>query len=179
MGFSENVFCHESCRHWSDLDDTSAFESFSFGPHFGKVSVPGGAPRPPQSQNLKALNPFLLYPHLSPPELCSCGVFSPNFEARRQHNICAPSLILDPACNARKRPRHGAGPWLRQLLRGGSDSGHPGASQRSLGSYFKIRAAWRRIPVNSPGSDLAARAEVCMMMKYRQNVLTHARRQSS
>ena len=51
--FSKTDFCHQSGRHWPDLDDTLGFESWSPGPHFGPIPGPRGAQkRPEKSQKL-------------------------------------------------------------------------------------------------------------------------------
>ena len=38
--FSETDFCHQSGRHWPDLDDTLGFESYVLGLHVGADSGP-------------------------------------------------------------------------------------------------------------------------------------------
>ena len=41
--FLKTHFCHQSGRHWPDLEDTSAFKSWSPGPHVGAIPGPWGA----------------------------------------------------------------------------------------------------------------------------------------
>ena len=40
LRFFKTYFCHQSDRHWPDLDDTSAFESWTPGPHVGPIPGP-------------------------------------------------------------------------------------------------------------------------------------------
>ena len=46
--FSKMDFCHQSGRHWPDLDDTSGFASCVLGPHFGPILGPRGAQKRPE-----------------------------------------------------------------------------------------------------------------------------------
>ena len=48
--FFKTYFCHQSGRHWPDLDDTSGFESWPPGPHFGPIPGPWGGPKSPEKK---------------------------------------------------------------------------------------------------------------------------------
>ena len=56
---SKTDFCHQSGRHWPDLDDTLGFESWSPGPHFGPIPGPRGAQKRPEKSQ-KLLGKFLV-----------------------------------------------------------------------------------------------------------------------
>ena len=50
---NKNVFCHDSGRHWPNLDDTLGFENWSQGPHSGQISAPGGPKNNPKNKTKK------------------------------------------------------------------------------------------------------------------------------
>ena len=57
--FAKTEFCHQSGRHWPDLHDTSGFEAWSLGPHFGPILGPRGAQKHPEKKTNTILkDPF-------------------------------------------------------------------------------------------------------------------------
>ena len=72
MRFFKTRCCHQSGRHWPDLDDTLGFESWSPGAHFGPVLGPWGAQTNPEK------NPNTVW---GTP--CFCNPFGASYSKRR------------------------------------------------------------------------------------------------